>query len=140
ALWALHAVGGCDEKALLALLASKDEPVRAWAIRLLVEDRHLPDDAAAKLTALARDESAASVRLALASALQRLPHAQRWPIAERLVTRAEDAADPNLPLMIWYGIEAAVPADTERATKLLQSSRQPALRQYIARRIAETAE
>jgi putative membrane-bound dehydrogenase-like protein len=140
ALWALHVVGGCDEKALLALLASKDEPMRAWAVRLLVEDRYLSDDAAARLAALAREESAASVRLALASALQRLPYGQRWPIAEGLVPRAEDATDPNLPLMLWYGIEAAVPADAPRAIELLRKVRIPLLRQSIARRIAETAE
>jgi putative membrane-bound dehydrogenase-like protein len=139
-LWALHAVGGCDEKTLLTLLQSKQEPVRSWAIRLLVEDRRLSEESASRLTTLARDESAASVRLALASALQRLPVAQRWPIAESLVQRFEDATDPNQPLMIWYGIEAAVPTDMARATALLRKTRLPLVRQYLARRMAELAE
>ena len=65
---------------------------------------------------------------------------QRWAIAEGLAGHAEDADDDNLPLMIWYGIEPLVPADPNRAAQLLAKCRIPLVRQYIARRIAATAE
>jgi hypothetical protein len=76
----------------------------------------------------------------LASALQRLPAAQAWPLAEALAAHAEDATDANLPLMIWYGVEPLVEADPQRAAKLLGSAGIPLVRQYVARRLAASAE
>jgi putative membrane-bound dehydrogenase-like protein len=135
-LWALYAIGGLGEKLLTAQLDSPDEAVRGWAVRLLVEDRRASERVEARLTEMAQREKSAWVRLALASALQRLPLAQRWPIAEALAVRAADAADANLPLMIWYGIEPLAPADPDRAAALLAIARIPLVRHSIARRIA----
>ncbi len=140
ALWALYGIGGLDAKQLVGLLDSPEEAVRVWAVRLLAESGTISGAAAARLATLARDDKAAAVRLALASALQRLPQAQRWAIAEALAAHAEDAADANLPLMIWYGIEPLVAADPERAAGLLVKARIPLVRRYIARRITAQAE
>ncbi len=140
ALWALHVTGPLDEKTLLGLLDSPHEVIRGWVVRLLVEDRRISEEAAKRFAEMARSDKSASVRLALASALQRLPLAQRWDIAEGLAGHAEDATDDNLPLMIWYGIEPLVRDDPDQATKLLTKCRIPLVRQYIARRIAATAE
>ncbi len=139
-LWALYAVKGLDEKALMAQLDSADDMVRVWAVRLLLEDAKVSDAVAARFAHLAKNDSSATVRLALASALQRLPLKQRWPVAEALVAHGEDAKDMNLPLMIWYGVEDLVPTDPDRAAALLGKSRIPLVRQYIARRIAAAAE
>lgn len=140
ALWALHGIGPLDEKKLLSLLNGPHQALRVWAVRLMVEDRHISDGAAKRLAELARSDKEMSVRLSLASALQRLPHEQRWAIAEALAAHAEDATDENLPLMLWYGIEPMVPDDAERSAKLLAKCRIPLVRQYIARRIAVMAE
>jgi putative membrane-bound dehydrogenase-like protein len=138
ALWALHVIGPLDEKTLLSLLGSPHEAIRAWAVRLLVEGKHISDGAATALVELARSNKAASVRLSLASALQRLPYSQRWAIAEALAARTEDATDENLPLMLWYGIEPLVPDNVKQAVGLLAKCRIPLVRQYIARRIADS--
>jgi hypothetical protein len=140
ALWALYVIGGLGEKELAGLLDHPQETVRAWAVRLLVEERRASEGVAAKLAEMARRDDSAAVRLALASALQRLPAAQRWPVAEALAGRGEDAGDANLPLMIWYGIEPLVAGDPDRAAGLLTKARIPLVRQYIARRIAAAAE
>jgi putative membrane-bound dehydrogenase-like protein len=140
ALWALHVTGGLDEKALLGLLDGPHEAVRGWAVRLLVEERKASAAVVRKFADMAKGERSAPVRLALASALQRLPLAQRWAIAEGLAARAEDAGDANLPLMIWYGLEPLVAADPGRAAGLLARARIPTVRQNIARRIAAMAE
>jgi len=139
ALWALHVIGGADEKLLLALLDNPEESLRVWAVRLLLEDRKASEAVASRLGSMARQDRSATVRLALASGLQRLPLEQRWSIAEGLAAHGEDAADPCLPLMIWYGIEALVPADPDRAAALLEKARIPLVRQFIARRIAALA-
>ena len=67
--------------------------VRGWAVRLLVENGKTSEVVTTRLTDLARQDKSAWVRLALASALQRLPLDQRWAIADALAAHAEDAGD-----------------------------------------------
>jgi putative membrane-bound dehydrogenase-like protein len=140
ALWALHAIGATDEKKVLPLLESEQETVRGWVVRLLVDHKEASPGAVERLAALAGKEKAPSVRLALASALQRLPLAQRWGIAEALLAHGEDAGDANLPLMYWYGIEPLPAADPARAARLLAKVKVPLVRRHIARRIASLAD
>jgi hypothetical protein len=78
----------------------------------------------------------AGFRASAASALQRLPHADRWAIATGLAGHAEDADDANLPLMTWYGIEPLVKTDLPRSLKLAGEAKIPLLRQFISRRAA----
>ena len=85
---------------------------------------------------MARDDASPIVRLALASALQRIPLGQRWPIAEVLIAHGEDATDQNLPLMIWYGIDALTPSDPRRGADLILKAKIPLIREYLARQIA----
>ena len=134
ALWALHGIGALDEKQLRRLLDDQTAEVRVWAIRLLMEDRGRA--VADRLTEMAKKEKSAAVRLALASALQRMVLKDRWELVEALASHGEDAMDANLPLMMWYAVEPLVAADPDRATGLLLKVRVPLLRQYIARRIA----
>jgi putative membrane-bound dehydrogenase-like protein len=136
ALWALYDVGGLDEKDLAGLLDRPEADVRAWAVRLLVEDRNVSEAVAGKLAEMARRDDSAAVRLALASALQRLPAGQRWPVAEALAWRGEDADDTNLTLMIWYGLEPLVPEKPAATADLLGSKAPALLRTYLARRLA----
>ncbi len=141
ALWCLHSAGAATRDLLRALLADRDESVRAWAVRLLVESRNeiAADGATRKTFAdLARTDPAAAVRLALASALQRLPTDQRVPIAQPLLGHAEDAADANLPLMLWYGVEGLADSHPLELAKLAASSALPGVRQFAARRLSES--
>jgi putative membrane-bound dehydrogenase-like protein len=138
ALWCLHGCGAIDAKWLTAQLRHENEHVRGWAIRLLREYEGGLEGQVETLAKLAREDESALVRLEVASALQRLPIADRWAIVEALVSHAEDAEDDNLPLMIWYGIEPAIPGDKARAGKLL-TAKIPLIRQYVSRRLAATA-
>jgi hypothetical protein len=76
------------------------------------------------------------VQLELASTLQRLPHAQRWELAAALVSQTTFANDPVLPLMVWYGINPAVPENRAETLKLIAKCKIPKVRQFIARRLA----
>ncbi len=77
------------------------------------------------------------VLLYLASTLQQIPPADRWPLAEELAARGDFAADRVLPLMIWYGIESAVPEDPTRAVRIASSTSMFTVVQYISRRLTE---
>ena len=135
ALWALHAIGAIDGNFLLNQLQDPEEHVRVWASLLLLEHPELPHGMVPKRALMATRDPSGLVRLYLASALQRLPLTSRWPVARGLALREEDASDPQLPLMLWYGIEPAVTTDPARALDLLSVTRVPQLRAFIARRI-----
>lgn len=136
ALWALYATGGTNSKWLGAQLDHKSEHVRAWAVRLLVDDGKA--DAATRSLLEERAATASSlVRLYLASALQRLPVPDRFDLAMPLIQRCEDASDHNLPLLIWYGVEPLVGSNSAKALELLKVSELPRVAKLIARRLTE---
>ncbi len=142
AVWTYHALGRLQSWKLVLSLDAEDEWERAWAVRLLVDARvpvKLPATTLARFATLARSDPSPVVRLALASALQRLAIADRWEVATALAARGDDAADANLPLMIWYAIEPMVAADPDAALKLAASAEIPLIRRYIARRFASLA-
>jgi putative heme-binding domain-containing protein len=139
-LWALHVSGGLSDQDLTELLDHADEHLRAWAITLLCEDRQPPPAALTRLTQLAAGGNSPLVRLSLASALQRLSPTDRWPIAEALAARREDADDPNLPLMLWYGVEPLIEDDLPRYVQLAASAAIPQVRINIARRVVSSSQ
>jgi putative heme-binding domain-containing protein len=140
AMWALYVTGGTDEPWLRRLLEHPDEHVRAWAVRLLVDNGSPDSDTLAEFVRNAGREPSGLVRLFLASALQRLPVPDRADLASALLSRDEDAADHNLPLIIWYGIEPLVAAEPDRAIALAKRSRTGLVRRFIARRLAADLE
>jgi putative membrane-bound dehydrogenase-like protein len=139
-LWALHAAGLLDPAQLRAALQSKHEYLRAWAIQFACERREVSESLRAELTRLAQEDASPVVRLYLASAAQRLSIEQRLPILQPLIARAEDASDHNLPLMYWYALEPVVAANPAVAAELLDKTKIAILQEYIARRMAATAQ
>jgi putative membrane-bound dehydrogenase-like protein len=140
ALWTLAIIGAFDESELVGLLRHESQHVRRWAIHFLVDRQKPQPEAASQLAKLARSEPSPKVRLALASALQRVRIENRFTIASGLALHAEDDTDPYIPLMIWYGIEPLVSRDTEAAVRLATESRLSVLRNLIARRAIDTSE
>ncbi len=135
ALWALHVTGGVDEPVLKDLLRHPSENLRRWAIELGCESKRPPAWLIREYERLASSDPSPMVRLALASALQRMPVGERWDLAEALLAHPEDAGDANLPLLIWYGLEPSVGADHARGLKLLAHCPMPQVRQLISRRL-----
>ncbi len=148
ALWSLNVTGGADEAWLRTLLRHQDEHVRVWAIRLLIDQRPPSAAVAAEFAQLAKEDSSGLVQTYLASAMQRIPaensaagaESLRWPIARALAARPEFAADPVLPLMLWYGIEPAVPKSPEQALALARETPMRKVRHFTARRVTEDLE
>jgi hypothetical protein len=127
---------GLTEHDLHGLLADENEYLRSWAVYLLVESQQPSDSTIRHFAKMARAERSPLVRLYLASALQRTPVAKRWDVLSGLLARSEDAADHNLPLMVWYAIEPVVELDMPRALTLTATSRLPKLFSFTTRRIA----
>jgi len=140
ALWALHVTGGIATEELLPLLEDPEPYVRMWAIRFLTE--RTPEDATVfeALARLAATAESPVVRRELAVALQRIPVAERWAIAAPLAARADDAEDPNIPKMLWFGVEPLVEARPARALELATGSKIPYLSECLARRAALAGE
>jgi putative membrane-bound dehydrogenase-like protein len=153
ALWALHATGGTTAEKLLPVLEDESEYVRAWTLQLLGElgidmgpeqgDSFIDDMREAPAAEVAyrflfrhaQEDPSPVVRLYVASLLQRLPR-PAMPLAQLLLGHAEDADDPNLPFVIWYGIEPWVAQEPEQALALLDTCRIPMVSRFIVRRLA----
>jgi putative heme-binding domain-containing protein len=135
ALWSLYAIGALDRSALLNVLADRDDSVRGWAVRLLGDSGPIEAAVVDRLAEMAKEEASPRARLALTSALQRIPVADRWPLADALASAPIDPADPMLPLMTWYGIEPLAAADLPRAAEWTTRVKLPMLRNFLARRV-----
>ncbi|MEO6809038.1 MAG: PVC-type heme-binding CxxCH protein [Isosphaeraceae bacterium] len=135
ALWCLYVTGGTSEEFLTRQLNHESEYVRSWAIKLLV-DAGVPSGEVVRTFANRADkETSGLVLLSAASALQRLTKADRWPLAEAIAGHSEFKGDPVLPLMIWYGVEPAVPEAPAKAVDLARLSLVPLVSRNIARRL-----
>ncbi|RYD77882.1 MAG: c-type cytochrome, partial [Verrucomicrobiaceae bacterium] len=159
ALFSLQATAGASAPFLREQLRNGNEHIRAWALRFLTDawplddvtgtpstlddDRTVQKDAAAfreEFNRLAREDSSGLVRLTLASILQRMPIGERALLAGALVSRAEDATDHNLPLLVWYGLLPVADADPGALVTVARGCEWPQTRTFIARRLAEELE
>lgn len=139
ALWALHITNNISADQLLAALDDTDEYVRAWAIQLLTEDLEPREAAVTRFAQIARWDRSPVVRKYLAAALQRMGSEARWMVASDLVTRGEDAEDHNIPKLIWFGMEALVAENPERALELARVSEVPMVTEFIGRRLVDAS-
>jgi putative membrane-bound dehydrogenase-like protein len=92
-----------------------------------------------RLVKSAQKDPSCLVRREIASLLQRIPMAapkDRTDIALALLAHAEDAEDPTIPLLIWYGIEPVVGADAEAGMKLAAASKMDKVTGFIYRRMS----
>ena len=146
AVWAVAAIGdGLDPPFLLERLADSDPFVRAWGVRLLVDEvrRGGPQPTAEveeALVAMAADDLAPPVQLHLASAVTRLEADAAWRLAEGLASSDAFAADDRFGQLVWYGLAPLVSSDPVRASRLAASSQLPSLRRSLARRLAGLVE
>jgi putative membrane-bound dehydrogenase-like protein len=139
-LEAIHETRTGEEGFWLERLRSADEHERVTALRFLTDqlviEGRAPSPAFLKsITELAEKKSPGLDHLYAASALQRMPLEQRWDLATKLASHPDLANDPVLPLMVWYGIEPAVPHDPARALSLVKASQMPVLTECLARRL-----
>jgi len=136
ALWALYVSGGSDESWLVSLLNHQNEHVRSWAVRLLTDGQAQSEGTLKHLAAKAESEESWLLQMSLASAMQRVPVGNRWPVASELARKVSADSDANLQRMIWYAIEPEISENPRRAVTLATQT-SPKLRRWTARRLTE---
>lgn len=148
AMWGLYAMNKLISE---SYLNHPNEHIRAWLIRLMMDDqpidtlfgpreKALPNTSpefVQKLVQQALTDTSGLVRLTLASALQRLPVEYRGELAKALAFRSEDKNDHNIPLLVWAGIIPLVELDPEKLLEVARSTEWSNLRTWIARAITE---
>jgi len=137
ALWALHQTGSWQTSDLIQNLKDSDPYVRSWSIQLICETKNPPAEARKLFLEMAKNDPSPTVRLYLASALQRIPENWKWDLAAELLTRKEDSNDHNIPKLIWFGISDLIEEDAERFLALANQSEIPLLTGYMARRAVD---
>lgn len=120
ALWAINLCGGFDEETTLDALSHKDPYVRLWAIRLLGDAGKVNPTLSAKLIGLSAAEPHAEVRSQLAATAKRLPARDAMPIIKNLLTHYDDSKDPDIPMQIWWAIEAKAETDRKLVLSLFK--------------------
>jgi putative heme-binding domain-containing protein len=147
-MWGLYAMNKLISE---SYLNHPNEHIRAWLIRLMMDDqpidtlfgpreKALPNTSpefVQKLVQQALTDTSGLVRLTLASALQRLPVESRGELAKALAFRSEDKNDHNIPFSVWAGIIPLVELDPEKLLEVARSTEWSNLRTWIARAITE---
>ncbi len=137
AMWTLYITNSLTENQLEKLLSHKDPYIRSWAIQFLCEDGTPSKEAVERFIKMSKTDKSPVTRRYLAAALQRIESENRWALADGLVQFEEDKNDPNIPFMLWFGIENLVPSDPGRAISLAQKSKIPIITNHIARRLVD---
>lgn len=137
AKWILAAAGILNAADIAEMATDANEHLRVWAVRFACEGGVAENELPAWLEKVVTKESSGLVLVEIASALQRLPAGERWKIAAHLVNRGEFAGDRVFPLMVWYGVESAVPQSPKDAAQLIKTSKLPIVTQFIARRLGD---
>lgn len=137
-LWAAHAASPLTEAETLDLLTRPEAEVRTWAVRLACDGGTVGAALAKRLADLAYREPQVQVRSQLASSARRLPAAAALPVLAALARRSEDADDPHVPLLIWWGLEAKADSDRKAVLALFQDATlwdQPLVEKHLIERL-----
>ncbi len=138
ALWALHQTAGLDADISAQCLKHANPQVRAWTVRLLADNHQVSPQIAAALAALAQTEPNVQVRSQLACSARRLSPEAGLPMVASLLDRDEDVADPHLPLLLYWAMEARCGEHADQVVALLKSPEtwvRPIVAEHILQRL-----
>jgi putative heme-binding domain-containing protein len=138
-LWALHQLGALDAPLRSVALRHPNPQVRLWTARFIGDHDPVPAELASQLAQIAANEPDVEVRSQLASTARRLPAVQSLPIVKALLSQDRDAADPRLPLLLWWAIEQHCASAPDAVLDLFTDRelwRAPVVHQHILHRLA----
>jgi putative membrane-bound dehydrogenase-like protein len=140
ALWAAYVAGGASPAFLASLMTHPDEYVRSWAVRLYADDGGAGWDDRADLPPLAAAERSPVVLAAWACAARRLDPRAAEAVVVGLLDNPAAQADPHLPLLVWWAVDAVVERRRASTSLFLPSGDRPtplgvATAERLARRL-----
>jgi putative membrane-bound dehydrogenase-like protein len=148
ALWALNATGTLRSHLIAEGLTGFREPVRAWAARLLIEgypnlsigamtDPRTQDANRQSMLSLLKDriraEDSPSVRIAMASALQRADRELARELFEEWLGRLNPQSDPTEVQMLWYALAGELARRPDAAPGYLKAAGASLIRANVVR-------
>lgn len=113
ALWAINLSGSFNDEVAMISLNHDDPFVRMWGVRLLGDAKEVSPAISNQLFELASREPHPEVRSQLASSAKRLPGKDAIPIIKSLLQNHDDSGDPDIPLLIWWAMEAKAESDKD---------------------------
>ena len=122
ALWALYVSGGFEGVLADRLLKHDNPDVRVWAVRFIGDAGVAPPSVTERLLSMARTESSPVVRNQLACSLRRMAGPESVAMLGQMLRRDIDAADPQIPLLLWWALEAKVGSQREAVLALFKDS------------------
>ena len=107
-LWALNLMEELDSKLCRKWLQHLDEHIRRWMVRLIGDGtlKNIDSQVYEALAAVAANEPQVQVRSQLASTAKRIEAQYALPVVTQLLQHEQDLADPHMPLMLWWAVEA----------------------------------
>lgn len=111
-LWALHGVQKLEDDLVLTGIRHADPFVRLWSVRFACDDGEISESLAKEFADLAYREPNVEVRSQLASSARRISAKTGLAITRQLMSRDEDVNDVQIPLLVWWSLEAR--ADNDR--------------------------
>ncbi|MBX7166306.1 MAG: c-type cytochrome [Pirellulales bacterium] len=139
ALWTLLSCDQLDRKLAAELLADRDADLRRWIVRWIGQASPFDPAWSDALLELAAQEPDVDVRSQLASTARRLPPEVGLAIVERLIATDRDAADVQIPLLLWWAIEPHAVTEVATVSKRWSTSEawhSQVFRQHLAARLA----
>ena len=137
-VWTMHCIDALDEPALVSCFSDTNEFIRGWAVQFAGEQAELSPGVLEQLVRLSKEDDSLVVRRYLASLLQRMSHADRWPIIRGLISHPISSHDHNIPLLVWYGFEPLVAESPSRSIDLVKRSGWTDLLRFVFRRLTES--
>ena len=133
ALVALYGINGITKKTYQKLLRSPEETIRTQAVHYITEQEHaFSSEFQNALATLARTDTSARVRLALAGACQhRIDPKIAKGLLRLLAMRQEDADDQFIPKMIWFAYAQFADQDIDYALAIARESKLPEFRNSV---------
>ncbi|MCE9563645.1 MAG: c-type cytochrome [Planctomycetes bacterium] len=131
ALWALAAVEEMSLAQLISLVTDKQEALRAWSARFLLEETsHIQAPGGQKAALIAaeqaiekrlHEEESPFVRVAIASALQRRDPGLPSGLVGNAVGYLKKKSDPAEEQMVWYALSQKLQRDPSGAVQHIYS-------------------
>ncbi|HEY1189838.1 MAG TPA: PVC-type heme-binding CxxCH protein, partial [Gemmata sp.] len=137
ALWALAASGGWVERDFDNVGEHPNEYVRAWMVRLIGDAGTASETTQGAFVGIARTDKSHTVVAQLACTARRFDPQQEAAIIDAVMDNPVLRDDPQLPLLVWWGLESSNRRDTTDSVRFpYPAALDPKLKAFFNERVA----